>query len=571
MEIVIRGGMFDSQKSESEEVFKFNCKIPFFNNFDPRSVTAGNRNEQERDYTYIIRTTEEGFDYGIQFLNDEYGPRKPAVAIFLRAGWFVPNKGAVLKEKLNEMAKKTLCAIETYVKGYGNEFPQDPFQNPLKDINLREIENDCDFRKIEKIEVSDNLSDKRIYLTGEISGRDFFENPYQKEHISRKGVVWSAWRVTSTTFPNDIVKSAKIKRNYLYKSDGKDNKPYSLKLSMENVVVKYEDPIMGKVYKYNDEISDRGDSCYLKYENGRFVSQKTAEEANVPFNYEIKLFCTLLGEYNRKEITSHQARDGKLRVEYREIPKKIKLSFSETTETKEIEITENDIKQGKKWVEMKAAEEELVIRLSGKGFKTNVKIKVDKASPAYDSLKKISYEGRTIKVPRKNPVVKFLKEYKTLWLVLLGLFTLGVVIYYLYKFAFEEKQEILSPNNNQTEITTIPAENKIDKDKTYFSQNNIWSYASLQSSEGRRFYDAVLAWDLDKIKNDSIFRRCGDNKTLNNAVSKGDDPEIKDKIVDYLKSKTSKIDLNELSEKIDELINQAANTTSVGDAETENP
>lgn len=568
MEIVIKGGMYDRKKSESEKVFLFNANIPFFKDFDPRNLNVGEKNKQAREYTFIIRTTDAGFDYGVHFLNIEYGPRKAAVSIFIRAGWMIPNRGDVLAKKLREMAEKTLNAIGKYVDGYDDENPQGQLKNPLSEINLDEIKNECDFWEVDKITIKEKLSEKRIFLIGVSNERDFFENPYQEGQMSPKGVVWSAWDgISQETRPNDIVQRGNFKRNYLYKSV--ESRLFSLKLQGNEVEVKYLDPIQKRTKNFKDKIFG-SDSSYLKYENGRFVSQKTAKEANIPFNYEIKLCCVLKGEYNSKEIYSHQAPDGILKVEYREIPKRVKLSFSET-EPVEIEITENDIKQGRKMANANAKEEEFEVKISGKGFsRTPIRIKVDAASPAYDSLKKISYEDQTIKVPRKNPVVKFLKEYKTLWLVLLGLFTLGVVIYYLYKFAFGEEQGFV-PQNNQTEITTIPAENKIDKDKTYFSQNNIWSYASLQSSEGRRFYEAVLAWDLDKINNDRIFRRWGDNKTLNNAVLKGDDHEIKDKIVDYLKSKTSKIDLNELSEKIDELINQAANTTSVGDAKTDNP
>lgn len=38
MEIVIKGGMYDRKRSESEKVFQFNGEnTPFFKNFDPRS------------------------------------------------------------------------------------------------------------------------------------------------------------------------------------------------------------------------------------------------------------------------------------------------------------------------------------------------------------------------------------------------------------------------------------------------------------------------------------------------------------------------------------------------------
>lgn len=552
MEIVIKGGMKDRKKSESEKVFLFNANIPFFKDFDPRNLNVGKRNKQAREYTFIIRTTESGFDYGVHFLN-KYGPRGAAVSIFIRAGWMIPNRGDVLAKKLREMAEKTLSTIGKYVDGYDDEIPQGPFNNPLSDINLDEIKKQCDFIEIDKITIKDKLSDRRIFLIGVSNECDFFENPYQEGQMSPKGVVWSAWDgITQETRPNDIVQRVNFKRNYLYKSV--ESRSFLLKLQGNEVEVKYPDPIQNRTKSFKDNILG-SDSRYLKYENGRFVCQKTCEEAHVSFDYKIKLSCVLKGEYNSKETYSHQAPDGIFKVEYREIPKIVKLSFSET-EPVEIEITENDIKQGKKMVYVKAKEEEFEVKISGKGFsRTPIRIKVDTASPAYDSLKKISYECRTIRVPRQNPIVKFLKNYWKLLLTICSLVALLGIIWFLYNYliANETGDQVSESDNTELVENKRTESENIEIDKGYFMKNTVWKKGSLQSPEGKKFYEAVIKWDLREINYNEHFGRCASNTTLNDVVTKGEDHEIKGIIVEYLKDK-GEINLQGLKNEIDSLV-----------------
>lgn len=146
MEIVIRGGMYDRKRSEVEEVFYFGQEIQFLWDFDPRDLNIGEAKQRNVDgYSYIIRTTEDGFDYGIQFLNEHHGPRNASIVIFLRAGWCIPGNGDALLCVLKNMAQKTYSAIGKYVDGYDDEYAYREFQNPLADIDFNEIIKNCDF------------------------------------------------------------------------------------------------------------------------------------------------------------------------------------------------------------------------------------------------------------------------------------------------------------------------------------------------------------------------------------------------------------------------------------------
>lgn len=549
MEIIIKGGMFDRKRSESEEVFKFNCEdIPFFNNFDPRSINLGNKSNQARDYTYIIRTTEDGFDFGIHFLNIEYGPRRPAVAIFLRAGWMIPNKGDVLVKKLNEMAEKTLTAIGKYVDGRDAGNIQGPFQNPLSDTDLNEIKKECQFCEIEKIAVKDALSDKKIFLTEVSSVEHFFENPYQIGQISSKGAIWSAWNdITSDKLPNDIVKTAANSRNYLYKS--LKSRLYSLKLSESEVKMEYFDPIIDRSYIHHGKITG-SDNTYLKYEGDRFVYQKTAEEAGIPFKYGIKIDWTIEGAFgNTKKTNCLQASKGILPVDYEDISKPKELTCADG-EKKIIEITENDIKKGFMTVRSKAKEAEFIIKVSGSDFEeTPITVKVDSASPAYETIKKISYNQRqdiNLSKADKEP-----RDYRRLFKNFLLIFVIVVLVagvILLVKSLFFQSSETTEKQNipQSAQVVGQNNSNNIEEDKKYLKKESIWNKAALKSNEAKVLYENVLDWDVDKIKNNPTFGDCAGNPTLNKAVTNYD-PTKKDSISKELKKNSNIINLNQLN------------------------
>lgn len=549
MEIVIKGGMYDRAKSESQKVFQFNGEnIPFFKDFDPRSINAGNRNNQARDYTYIIRTTEEGFDYGIHFLNVDYGPRKPSVAIFIRVGWMIPYKGDVLVKKLHEMAEKTLNAIGKYVDGYDDENPHGSFQNPLSDIDFNKIKTECKFIEIEKITIKDELSDKRIFLTGVSSVENFFENPYQKGQISPKCVVWSAWNeITNEKFPNDIVKTANIVRNYLYKS--LKSRLYSLKLSGSEVKMEYFDPIIDRSYIHHGKITG-SDNTYLKYEGDRFVYQKTAEEAGIKFKYEIKINWTIEGAFGHtKKTRCLQASEGIYTVDYKDINKPISLTC-EDGEKEIIIITENDIKRGFMTVRSKAEEAEFIIKVSGSDFEeTPITVKVDSASPAYETIKKISYNQRqdiNLSKADKEP-----RDYRRLFKNFLLIFVIVVLVagvILLVKSLFFQSSETTEKQNipQSAQVVGQNNSNNIEEDKKYLKKESIWNKAALKSNEAKVLYENVLDWDVDKIKNNPTFGDCAGNPTLNKAVTNYD-PTKKDSISKELKKNSNIINLNQLN------------------------
>lgn len=544
--------MFDRKRSESEEVFKFNCEdIPFFNNFDPRSINLGNKSNQARDYTYIIRTTEDGFDFGIHFLNIEYGPRRPAVAIFLRAGWMIPNKGDVLVKKLNEMAEKTLTAIGKYVDGRDAGNIQGPFQNPLSDTDLNEIKKECQFCEIEKIAVKDALSDKKIFLTEVSSVEHFFENPYQIGQISSKGAIWSAWNdITSDKLPNDIVKTAANSRNYLYKS--LKSRLYSLKLSESEVKMEYFDSIIDRSYIHHGKITGL-DSTYLKYVGDRFVYQKTAEEAGIKFKYEIKINWTIEGAFGHtKKTRCLQASEGIYTVDYKDINRPLTLTC-EDGEKEIIVITENDIKRGFMTVRSKAEEAEFRIKVSGSDFEeTPITVKVDSASPAYETIKRISNnQRRDIELSKADKMPRDSGRLFKNFLLIFGLVVLVIGVILLVKSLFFQSSETTEKQNipQSAQVVGQNNSNNIEEDKKYFKENRIWNKAKLKSNEAKVFYDNVLDWELDKIKDEKIFSDYAGSSILKNAVINCN-PNKKDSISKELRKNTSIINLDQLNDII---------------------
>ncbi len=502
MDIIVKGGMYNCQREEYEKVIYFGPNIFFFQDFDPRAINAGSKKNKAREYSYIVRTTEDGFDYGIQFLNELYGPRGASIAIFIRAGWRLPNRGDSLAKVLEDLARKTLTAIGKYVDGYDNELPQGQFQNPLADVDINEIIRKCDFKDIEKISINEELSSKRIFLTGVSSEDYFFENPYQKGCISSKGVVLSAWNgITQDTFPNDIVKTAANSRNYLYKS--LKSRLSSLKLSGSEVEMEYLDPIIDRSYIYHGKITGL-DSTYLKYEGDRFVYQKTAEEAGIKFKYEIKINWIIEGAFgNTKKTNCLQASKGILPVDYEDISEPKELTCADG-EKKIIKITENDIKRGFMTVRSKAEEKDFTIKVSGPDFEeTPITVKVDSASPAYETIKKISYNQRqdiNLSKADKEP-----RDYRRLFKTFLLIFVIVVlvagVILLVKSLLFEtsenpEKQD----KPQQVQVVSQNNSNDIEKDKKYLKKESIWNKAALKSNEAKVLYENVLDWDVDKIK-----------------------------------------------------------------------
>lgn len=553
MDIIVKGGMYNCQREEYEKVIYFGPNIFFFQDFDPRAINAGSKKNKAREYSYIVRTTEDGFDYGIQFLNELYGPRGASIAIFIRAGWRLPNRGDSLAKVLEDLARKTLTAIGKYVDGYDNELPQGQFQNPLADVDINEIIRKYDFKDIEKISINDELSSKRIFLTGVSSEDYFFENPYQKGCISSKGVVLSAWNgITQDTFPNDIVKTAANSRNYLYKS--LKSRLYSLKLSGSEVKMEYFDPIIDRSYIYHGKITGL-DSTYLKYEVDRFVYQKTAEEAGIKFKYEIKINWIIEGAFgNTKKTNCLQASKGILPVDYEDISEPKELTCADG-EKKIIKITENDIKRGFMTVRSKAEEKDFTIKVSGPDFEeTPITVKVDSASPAYETIKKISYNQRqdiNLSKADKEP-----RDYRRLFKTFLLIFVIVVlvagVILLVKSLLFEtsenpEKQD----KPQQVQVVSQNNSNDIEKDKKYLKENGIWNKANLKSNDAKAFFDNVLDWDLDKIKNDTIFfSPDAGNLMLNKAVTNCDETKI-DLISKELRKNSNTIDLNQLCDFIE--------------------
>lgn len=544
--------MYDRERSEKEKVFQFNGEnIPFFENFATRSLSAGKKSDQARDYTYIIRTTEDGFDYGIQFLNVEYGPRRPAVAIFIRAGWMIPNNGNILVKKLNEMAEKTLSAIGKYVDGYDDENPQGPFQNPLSDTDFNEIKIECGFSDIEKIDVKDELSDKRIFLTEVSSVECLFENPYQKGQISSKCVIWSAWNeITNEKFPNDIVQKANISRNYLYKS--LESRLFSLKLSGTEVKMKYSDPIiMNKSRFHYDRITGL-DSTYLKYVGDRFVYQKTAEEAGIKFKYEIKINWTIEGAFGHtKKTRCLQASEGIYTVDYKDINRPLTLTC-EDGEKEIIVITENDIKRGFMTVRSKAEEAEFIIKVSGSDFEeTPITVKVDSASPAYETIKRISNQRLDIELSKADKMPRDSGRLFKNFLLIFGLVVLVIGVILLVKSLLFETSENPEKHDKPQQVQVVSQNNSndIEEDKKYFKENRIWNKAKLKSNEAKVFYDNVLDWELDKIKDEKIFSDYAGSSILKNAVINCN-PNKKDSISKELRKNTSIINLDQLNDII---------------------
>lgn len=544
--------MYDRERSEKEKVFQFNGEnIPFFENFETRSLSAGKKSDQARDYTYIIRTTEDGFDYGIQFLNVEYGPRRPAVAIFIRAGWMIPNNGNILVKKLNEMAEKTLSAIGKYVDGYDDENPQGPFQNPLSDTDFNEIKIECGFSDIEKIDVKDELSDKRIFLTEVSSVECLFENPYQKGQISSKCVIWSAWNeITNEKFPNDIVQKANISRNYLYKS--LESRLFSLKLSGTEVKMKYSDPIiMNKSRFHYDRITGL-DSTYLKYVGDRFVYQKTAEEAGIKFKYEIKINWTIEGAFGHtKKTRCLQASEGIYTVDYKDINRPLTLTC-EDGEKEIIVITENDIKRGFMTVRSKAEEAEFIIKVSGSDFEeTPITVKVDSASPAYETIKRISNQRLDIELSKADKMPRDSGRLFKNFLLIFGLVVLVIGVILLVKSLLFETSENPEKHDKPQQVQVVSQNNSndIEEDKKYFKENRIWNKAKLKSNEAKVFYDNVLDWELDKIKDEKIFSDYAGSSILKNAVINCN-PNKKDSISKELRKNTSIINLDQLNDII---------------------
>lgn len=550
MEIVIRGGMYDRKRSEFEEVFYFGQEIQFFWDFDPRALNIGEAKQRDvNGYSYIIRTTEDGFDYGIQFLNEHHGPRNASIVIFLRAGWCIPCNGDALLCVLKNMAQKTYSAIGKYVDGYDDEYAYGEFQNPLADIDFNEIIKNCDFRNIEKIAVKDTLSDKLIFLTGvSFSVGSFLGNPYQKEQISSKGVVFSAWKdITQEYFPDVVVKTAKQSRNYLYKS--LEAKPLSLKLPGSEIEVEYSDPIKGKLYRQKDVLSGTN-SKFLKYENDRFAYQRTPEDAGIKFEYGIKINWTIEGAFGHtKKTRCLQASEGIYTVDYKDINKPMPLTC-EDGEKEIIVITENDIKRGFMTVRSKAKEAEFIIKVSGSDFEeTPITVKVDSASPAYETIKKISYNQRqdiNLSKADKEP-----RDYRRLFKNFLLIFVIVVLVagvILLVKSLFFQSSETTEKQNipQSAQVVGQNNSNNIEEDKKYLKKESIWNKAALKSNEAKVLYENVLDWDVDKIKNNPTFGDCAGNPTLNKAVTNYD-PTKKDSISKELKKNSNIINLNQLN------------------------
>ncbi|MDD6889534.1 MAG: hypothetical protein PUD39_04675 [Bacteroidales bacterium] len=560
MKIVLKGGIFDRRKSPSEEVFLFNCEdSQFFMDFDPRSITATTSGVNPRDYSYIIRTTNSGFDYGVQFLNRDFGPRGAAVAIFLSAGWMIPNDGEKLKNKLEDLADKTKCAIAKHVMGYDDGSTQGRFQNPLSDEDINRIAQDCQFQKVEEINVKDELHDKKIFLTGVYSVKDFFENPYQKGQISSRGTIFSAWDgITRERFPNDIVKSADLDKNYMYKPLGA--KFYLLRLRGSNVELKYRVPITNSTISKVDTITG-SDSEFLKYSGNRVVCQKTAEEAGISFRYRIKIDCILVGAFGyTKKTHCLQALNDILEVDYNEINNEKQLTCPDG-ERISIIITENDIKIGRMKVPFKAIEQEFVIKVSGKKFdSTEIKVKIDTASPAYDTISKLHQnQCRVIDLSKadKKPINYIGLCLKCMWGFLIAALLLLVV--FLINLLSSDGSE--TPDTQQPTQTIVQNNvNNIEVDKNYLKNNDIWKMADLKTNEAKAFYQDVMDWNIGEIRDNKNFGDCAGNKTLNGAVTDSDQTK-KHEIIKYLKKSKDSINLRELHELI-EKINSGNNSTT---------
>lgn len=548
MDIIVKGGMYNCQREEYEKVIYFGPNIFFFQDFDPRAINAGSKKNKAREYSYIVRTTEDGFDYGIQFLNELYGPRGASIAIFIRAGWRLPNRGDSLAKVLEDLARKTLTAIGKYVDGYDNELPQGQFQNPLADVDINEIIRKCDFKDIEKISINEELSSKRIFLTGVSSEDYFFENPYQKGCISSKGVVLSAWNgITQDTFPNDIVKTAANSRNYLYKS--LKSRLYSLKLSESEVKMEYFDSIIDRSYIHHGKITGL-DSTYLKYVGDRFVYQKTAEEAGIKFKYEIKINWTIEGAFGHtKKTRCLQASEGIYTVDYKDINRPLTLTC-EDGEKEIIVITENDIKRGFMTVRSKAEEAEFRIKVSGSDFEeTPITVKVDSASPAYETIKRISNnQRRDIELSKADKMPRDSGRLFKNFLLIFGLVVLVIGVILLVKSLLFETSENPEKHDKPQQVQVVSQNNSndIEEDKKYLKKESIWNKAALKSNEAKVLYENVLDWDVDKIKNNPTFGDCAGNPTLNKAVTNYD-PTKKDSISKELKKNSNIINLNQLN------------------------
>ena len=552
MEIVIRGGMYDRKRSAHEDVFYFGQEIQFLWDFDPRDLNIGEAKQRNVDgYSYIIRTTEDGFDYGIQFLNEHHGPRDASIVIFLRAGWCIPCNGDALLCVLKNMAQKTYSAIGKYVDGYDDEYAYGEFQNPLADIDFNEIIKNCDFRNIEKIAVKDTLSDKLIFLTEVSSVEHFFENPYQIGQISSKGAIWSAWNdITSDKLPNDIVKTAANSRNYLYKS--LKSRLYSLKLSESEVKMEYFDSIIDRSYIHHGKITGL-DSTYLKYVGDRFVYQKTAEEAGIKFKYEIKINWTIEGAFGHtKKTRCLQASEGIYTVDYKDINRPLTLTC-EDGEKEIIVITENDIKRGFMTVRSKAEEAEFRIKVSGSDFEeTPITVKVDSASPAYETIKRISNnQRRDIELSKADKMPRDSGRLFKNFLLIFGLVVLVIGVILLVKSLLFETSENPEKHDKPQQVQVVSQNNSndIEEDKKYFKENRIWNKAKLKSNEAKVFYDNVLDWELDKIKDEKIFSDYAGSSILKNAVINCN-PNKKDSISKELRKNTSIINLDQLNDII---------------------
>lgn len=548
MDIVIRGGIQDRKQIEKEKVIYFGPDKPFFKDFDPRALRVGLNKDRVRDYNYLIRITEEGFDYGVAKVIE--GPRAPSIAVFIRVGWLIPNKGGCLMAVLEEMAKKTERAIETYVASCKAEISSGQFQNPLEGTDFDQIKRKCDFREIEKLNVKDQLLTERIVLTGEVAIDSFFENPYQIGQISSKGVVVSAWNdITQSTFPNDIVKPANISQNYLYKS--LHSNLWSLQLS-GNVNVKYYDPIKNEPREYKDAITGR-DSRYLECICGRLIRQKTAEEADINFKYKLKIDCEVVGKHHRMRVNPHQTDKGIIVVSYKDIPQKMLLTYA-GAQSVEFEITKDDIIRGTKYVSMSANVEELTIYISGNGVdKTPITVKVDTVSPAYYKLKELSSNHRSMKLPRPRQEVEKIKKRLSVLLWILVFLAFGAVIYFGYQYVFVDEtinQEQFAPPTPKIEEKQSSSAEDIKEDKKYFKGNNAWNISSLKSEEAKAFFGNVRNWEIEKIKNDKSFGNCAENKALNDAITAGDDPTLKERISEKLNENSNYIDLKDLNDFI---------------------
>lgn len=544
--------MYDRKRSAHEDVFYFGQEIQFLWDFDPRDLNIGEAKQRNVDgYSYIIRTTEDGFDYGIQFLNEHHGPRDASIVIFLRAGWCIPCNGDALLCVLKNMAQKTYSAIGKYVDGYDDEYAYGEFQNPLADIDFNEIIKNCDFRNIEKIAVKDTLSDKLIFLTEVSSVEHFFENPYQIGQISSKGAIWSAWNdITSDKLPNDIVKTAANSRNYLYKS--LKSRLYSLKLSESEVKMEYFDSIIDRSYIHHGKITGL-DSTYLKYVGDRFVYQKTAEEAGIKFKYEIKINWTIEGAFGHtKKTRCLQASEGIYTVDYKDINRPLTLTC-EDGEKEIIVITENDIKRGFMTVRSKAEEAEFRIKVSGSDFEeTPITVKVDSASPAYETIKRISNnQRRDIELSKADKMPRDSGRLFKNFLLIFGLVVLVIGVILLVKSLLFETSENPEKHDKPQQVQVVSQNNSndIEEDKKYFKENRIWNKAKLKSNEAKVFYDNVLDWELDKIKDEKIFSDYAGSSILKNAVINCN-PNKKDSISKELRKNTSIINLDQLNDII---------------------